>query len=67
MGITVLLVSVIPNPFVDVIGIVAGRTGYPVGRFLAYSIVGKVAQSIVLVYLALWNIDLVSGWLNFDG
>ena len=66
MGITILLVSVIPNPFVDVIGIVAGRMGYPVGRFLAYSIVGKVAQSIVLVYLALWNIALVGGWLNLD-
>ena len=51
-----------PSPFVDTIGIVAGRLGYPLRSFLAYSIVGKVIQSIAFVYLALWNISLVSSW-----
>ena len=44
------------------VGIIAGRLGYPVRRFLVYSIVGKVVQSIAFVYLALWNISLVSSW-----
>ena len=60
MAITVLPVSTIPNPFVGFIGIVAGRMGYPVRLFLAYSAIGKVVQSIALVYLALWNLSLLS-------
>ena len=60
MAITILAVSIIPNPFVDVIGIVAGRKGYPVRRFLIFSAVGKVVQSIAFVYLALWNLSLLS-------
>ena len=59
---TILAISIIPNPFVDTVGIIAGRLGYPVRRFLVYSIVGKVVQSIAFVYLALWNISLVSSW-----
>ena len=64
MALTILAVSIIPNPFVDVIGVVVGRVGYPVKRFLAYSILGKVVQSIAFVYLALWNISLLSSWLG---
>ena len=60
MAITILAISIIPSPFVDAIGIVAGRVGYPVGRFLAYSMAGKVVQSIAFVYLALWNLSLLS-------
>ena len=63
-GPRILVFSIVPNPFVDVIGIIAGRNGYSVGRFLVYSIVGKVVQSIVLVYAALWNLSLIAGWLN---
>ena len=64
MAATILAVSIIPNPFVDAIGIVAGRLGYPLRLFLVYSIVGKVAQSIVFVYVALWNISLLSSWFD---
>ena len=42
MAITLLAVSIIRNPFVGFIGIVAGRMGYPVWLFLAYSGIGKV-------------------------
>ena len=62
MGVTLMVVSIIPNPFVDAIGIVAGRMGYPLRLFLVYSIIGKIAQSIVFVYVALWNISLVGSW-----
>ena len=46
MAATILVISIIPNPFVDAIGIVAGRIGYPIRLFLAYSMVGKVIQSM---------------------
>ena len=58
-AVTILAISIIPNPFVDTVGIIAGRLGYPMHLFLAYSIVGKVIQSIALVYIALWNISLI--------
>ena len=64
MALSVLAVSIIPNPFVDLIGIIAGRLGYPLRLFLGYSIIGKVVQSIAIVYLALWNLHLISSWLD---
>ncbi len=63
MAATILVVSIIPNPFVDAIGIVAGRIGYPLRLFLAYSMIGKVIQSIVFVYVAIWNVSLVMSWI----
>ena len=60
MALTLLAVSIIPNPFVDVIGVIAGRMGYPMGKFLIYSAIGKVVQSIFFVYLVLWNLSLFS-------
>ena len=64
MALSLLAISIIPNPFVDAVGIIAGRLGYPVRRFLVYSIIGKVVQSIVIVYVALWNISLISSWIG---
>ena len=64
MGLAILLGNAIPNPLVDAISIVAGRVRYSPTRFLAYAIIGKVPQSIVLVYVALWNIHLVSSWVR---
>ena len=66
MAVSILAVSIIPNPFVDVIGIIAGRLGYPLVSFLVYSVIGKVLQSIVFVYLALWNISLIGSWVGLD-
>ena len=64
MGLTVLLGNAIPNPLVDAISILAGRLRYSLSRFLAYAIAGKVVQSIVVVYVALWNISLVRSWVG---
>jgi uncharacterized membrane protein YdjX (TVP38/TMEM64 family) len=64
MAASILIISIVPNPFVDGVGIVAGRLGYPLHRFPLWSIIGKVVQSIAYVYLVLWNISLVSSWLG---
>ncbi|MBM3935358.1 MAG: VTT domain-containing protein, partial [SAR202 cluster bacterium] len=61
---TIFVVSLIPNPFVDAHGILAGRLGVPLKQYLVYSIIGKIIQSVVLVYLALWNISLVKSFLG---
>ena len=38
----------------------------PHSQVVVYSIVGKVVQSIAFVYLALWNISLVSSTLGLS-
>jgi len=64
MPATLLVLSAFPNPFVDALSIIAGRMGYPIRSFLAYSMIGKVVQSFVVVYVALWNVSLVSSWIG---
>ncbi len=58
MTLTLLFVSVVPNPFMDVVGIIAGRNRYPLYQFLACTIIGKVIQSVGFVYLVMWNLSL---------
>ena len=57
-----LLVSVIPNPIFDVLGIVAGALHYPLWRFLAVVWVGKLLKFLTLAYACAysmeWLIDL---------
>ena len=60
MGVAVLAMYAIPNPFMDATSILAGRLRYPLPLFLTYTLVGKVVQSVLFVYLVLWNISLVS-------
>lgn len=53
-----LFLAAIPNPFFDVIGIVAGSLSYPVGRFWLACGLGNSAKLIFLAYLgeraAIW-------------
>lgn len=56
MGLTVIAVSIIPNPFVDFVGLIAGRLCYPVGAFLAYTVVGKTVRGVLLAYLFSWGV-----------
>ena len=62
MGATLLAMYTIPSPFMDAAGILAGRLRYPLPLFLTYSLIGKVVQSIVFVYLVLWNVSLFNSW-----
>ena len=44
------LVSLIPNPIFDVVGITAGALRYPIWRFLAVVWAGKVLKFLVFAY-----------------
>ena len=66
MGLTVLVGNAVPNPLVDVISIIAGRLRYSLSKFLGYAMAGKVVQSRLVVYVALWNISLISAWIGLD-
>ncbi len=50
-GALVLILALIPNPFFDAIGVVAGLFKYPVRKFFIYVFVGRLVRNIMLAYL----------------
>jgi membrane protein YqaA with SNARE-associated domain len=50
-GALVLLLSLIPNPFFDAIGVVAGLFKYPIKKFFIYVFAGRLVRNIILAYL----------------
>lgn len=54
------LVSLVPNPIFDVVGIAAGALRYPIGGFLAVVWVGKVIKFLVFAYACTTGAD----WLT---
>ena len=58
------VVSAIPNPIFDVVGIAAGATKFPFGRFLVTVLAGKLCKSIVVAYAC--SVGLKHLLLGFD-
>lgn len=46
----ILLVSIIPNPLFDIVGITAGAVKFPILRFLAAAWVGKTIKGLIVAY-----------------
>lgn len=49
-GIVLFLLSVIPNPVFDLVGIAAGATRYPIKKFLVLVFLGKTIKSSGIAY-----------------
>ncbi len=63
-GMVVLfLVSIIPNPIFDLIGIAAGGARYPVHKFFATVFVGKVLKGVLVAYTCFYSVTLMP-WVN---
>ena len=59
-GILILfLVSLIPNPVFDVVGIAAGGVRFPLLRFLAAVWVGKTLKGIMIGYTCYYSVTLL--------
>ena len=50
--------SSIPNPLFDLIGIAAGTLKYPIWRFLAAVLGGKLIKSTTIVYACFYGIEM---------
>ncbi len=61
---TVMLfvVSIIPNPFFDIVGIVAGGVNYPIRRFLIIVWAGKTIKGMAVAYACFYGVKLLP-WL----
>ena len=55
------LVSIVPNPIFDIIGVAAGALRYPLWRFVAVVGVGKLIKFITFAYACSYSIDWLTG------
>ena len=63
-GIGVLLIlSIIPNPIFDFVGIAAGALRYPMKRFLVTVWVGKTLKGLIIAHVCFWIVEWVR-WLG---
>lgn len=56
---TIFFLALIPNPFFDVAGAVAGLLRFPVWKFLAYGALGRIPKHVLFAYLGYWGISLL--------
>jgi membrane protein YqaA with SNARE-associated domain len=63
-GITIFVLSLIPNPLIDIAGIAAGTLRYPVWRFLLFCWLGKTIKTCVVAWAGSQSITLIERFLN---
>jgi membrane protein YqaA with SNARE-associated domain len=63
-GITIFILSVIPNPLFDLAGIAAGTLGYPLWRFLLITWAGKTIKTSLVAWAGSQSILLVEQLLG---
>jgi membrane protein YqaA with SNARE-associated domain len=63
-GITIFLLSLIPNPLFDLAGIAAGTLGYPLRRFLTICWVGKTIKTTIVAWAGAQSITMIEPLLH---
>ena len=59
-SLVIFLVSVIPNPLVDIVGIAAGGLRYPIIKFFVVVLIGKCIKGLIVVNTCSWIADFIS-------
>ncbi len=62
-GLTVFVLSVIPNPVFDLAGIAAGALRYPLWRFLLFCWLGKTIKTTAFAYAGAYSISFMERFL----
>lgn len=63
-GITVFVLSAIPNPFFDLAGIAAGTLKYPVWRFLLFCWLGKTFKTMLVAFAGAYSLTLIEQYIR---
>jgi membrane protein YqaA with SNARE-associated domain len=63
-GITVFVLSTIPNPFFDLAGIAAGTLRYPVWRFLLFCWLGKTIKTTLVAWAGAQSLTAIEQFLR---
>ena len=61
---TIFALSIFPNPFFDLAGVMAGASRMPVWRFLLFAFSGKAIQSTTIALAGALSLDWVEKWLT---
>jgi membrane protein YqaA with SNARE-associated domain len=59
----IFLVSIIPNPLFDIVGVTAGATRYSVPKFFVIVLVGKCLKGIMVGYTCYYGLQYLP-WVN---
>ena len=62
-GWLIFLVSVVPNPVFDIVGIAAGSVRFPFRRFLVVVWIGKTIKGLIVVHSCFWIAQLIP-WIG---
>jgi membrane protein YqaA with SNARE-associated domain len=63
-GITILVLSVVPNPLFDLAGIAAGTLRYPLWRFLLLCWVGKTIKTSLVAWAGAQSLQIIKPFLT---
>jgi len=63
-GITILVLSIVPNPFFDIAGIAAGSLRYPIWRFLLFCWLGKTIKTVLVAYAGAYSLNVIQPLLG---
>jgi membrane protein YqaA with SNARE-associated domain len=63
-GITVFVLSLIPNPFFDLAGIAAGTLRYPLWRFLLFCWWGKTIKTVLVAWAGAQSFNVIKPFLG---
>lgn len=63
-GITVFVLSAVPNPFFDLAGIAAGTLRYPLWRFLLFCWLGKTLKTTLVAFAGSLSITYIEQFLR---
>lgn len=63
-GITIFVLSVIPNPLFDLAGIAAGTLHYPLWRFLVVCWTGKTIKTTLVALAGAWSLNIIKPFLT---
>jgi membrane protein DedA with SNARE-associated domain len=62
---TIFALSVIPNPFFDLAGLMAGAGRMPVWQFLIIAFLGKAIQGTGIAFAGMLSLGWVEQWLRY--
>lgn len=65
-GITILVLSAIPNPLFDLAGIAAGSLRYPLWRFFLVCWLGKTIKTTLVALAGAWSLDIIKPFLGLS-
>ncbi|MBI4214475.1 VTT domain-containing protein [archaeon] len=62
-GLVIFVFAATPLPF-DFLGLFCGATGYPVKRFFAYTLAGKLVKYLFIAFAGFYGTEWVKSWFG---